>query len=616
MQLDGAPLGKLLRTVESGEIQLPDFQREWKWDDERIRSLLATVTLEYPLGVVMTLETGGEAQFKARPLAGTAVPADADPAQLLLDGQQRLTSLYQALLSRQPVRTSDVRGKEISRFYYIDIRGAVDPAGERDEAILSVPPDRVLRTDFNRGITLDLSSREKECERGFFPLNLVFNVKETFAWQTMFVQSTPDGLDLWPAFQEQVLQPVNRFSVPLVKLPKQTRNEAVCAVFEKVNTGGVVLNVFELLTATYAGNRAYKEESGAEFSLRADWARISGELGDACPVLKALESLDFLQALALIVSYRRRQDFLARNPHSRQAPPAVGCKRKDLLALPLNAYREHAQTVTGALAWAGEFLRTQHVFRPEDLPYRTQLAPLAAIRAILGERADTPEAQRKIVQWYWCGVFGELYGGTTESRIAKDVEQVTAWVDGGGEPDTVLEASFSAQRLRTMTSRLSAAYKGVFARLLARSCYDWRSGELITAETLVEDAVDFRQVFPKGWFERSSIKDERMTSVVNKTPLSAHTYRTVVTRSPAAYLEVLDRDPEMRGVWVDDRVESHLIDPKTLRAADFEAFYQDRSEQLLGLIEEAMGKLAAQDVAGPATATAEPPAGSSPGAAG
>lgn len=113
--LDSPSLQAVLNDVASGKIQLPDFQREWKWDDDRIRALLATVTLDYPLGVVMTLATGGEAQFKARPLAGTQVGADQVPEQLLLDGQQRLTSLYQALRADQPVATVDARGRRLER---------------------------------------------------------------------------------------------------------------------------------------------------------------------------------------------------------------------------------------------------------------------------------------------------------------------------------------------------------------------------------------------------------------------------------------------------------------------------------------------------------------------
>ena len=53
-------LGTMLTDVDTGKVQLPDFQREWKWDDPRIVSLLATITLGYPVGVIMMLETGGD----------------------------------------------------------------------------------------------------------------------------------------------------------------------------------------------------------------------------------------------------------------------------------------------------------------------------------------------------------------------------------------------------------------------------------------------------------------------------------------------------------------------------------------------------------------------------
>src|SRR5579859_2715922 len=91
-------LGDLLKDVAVGKVQLPDFQREWKWDDERIVSLLATVTLGHPMGVVMTLEAGGDGnRFKPRLLSGVDSTATGALEQLVLDGQQRLTSLFQAL---------------------------------------------------------------------------------------------------------------------------------------------------------------------------------------------------------------------------------------------------------------------------------------------------------------------------------------------------------------------------------------------------------------------------------------------------------------------------------------------------------------------------------------
>ena len=52
------PLSEYLEWTTAGHLQLPDFQREYKWDDERIRSLLVTVLRGHPMGAVMILETG------------------------------------------------------------------------------------------------------------------------------------------------------------------------------------------------------------------------------------------------------------------------------------------------------------------------------------------------------------------------------------------------------------------------------------------------------------------------------------------------------------------------------------------------------------------------------
>lgn len=62
-------ISTLLERANDGRIQLPDFQRGYKWGEERIRSLLATITLGNLLGVIMLLQTGSDqVRFKAKPL--------------------------------------------------------------------------------------------------------------------------------------------------------------------------------------------------------------------------------------------------------------------------------------------------------------------------------------------------------------------------------------------------------------------------------------------------------------------------------------------------------------------------------------------------------------------
>lgn len=102
-------LGELLKEIAQGKIQLPDFQRGWVWDDEHIQSLLVSIARSFPVGAVMLLENGGETRFKVRPVEGVdpAVVAKATVEKLILDGQQRLTSLTQVLMLDQPVQTRD-----------------------------------------------------------------------------------------------------------------------------------------------------------------------------------------------------------------------------------------------------------------------------------------------------------------------------------------------------------------------------------------------------------------------------------------------------------------------------------------------------------------------------
>jgi len=82
-------LHELLVNCNRGVLQLPDFQRSWVWDEERIRSLISSVSRAFPIGALMTLETGGEVDFKPRPVEGAPDSAlETRPHSLLLDGQQ------------------------------------------------------------------------------------------------------------------------------------------------------------------------------------------------------------------------------------------------------------------------------------------------------------------------------------------------------------------------------------------------------------------------------------------------------------------------------------------------------------------------------------------------
>lgn len=567
-------LQDLLKQVAAGTLQLPDFQRGWVWDDDHLRSLLASISTSFPIGAVMTLEAGNpHVRFQPRTVEGVRLQPPIEPERLILDGQQRLTSLYQALMLNEPVLTRDARGKEIRRWYYIDLNRALDPNGDREEAVVGVPPERVVKTDFGRQVLIDVSTPELEWEEGFLPVRLLFDVAGLFQWQHGYVRDSSDRIAQWPRVLDEVIQPFLTYQVPVIQLKKDTSKEAVCRVFEKVNTGGVPLSVFELLTATFAADH---------FSLRDDWDKRNQRLRSE-PVLNFRVDIsnDFLQAVTLLATYRRKQ---------RVPAAAVSAKRKDVLLLSREDYEELSEPVTRGYEKAARLLFGEKIFSAEDVPYRTQLVPLAAVMAELGDRADHDGVKAKLRQWLWCGILGELYGSATETRFAKDLPQLIAWVNGGDEPATVTEANFLPVRLRRLQSRQSAAYKGVHALVMQHGARDFRSGDVIDHQRYFDDRIEIHHIFPFDWCRKNGIPKELADSIVNKTAIAAATNRTISNLTPSRYLEKLQDQAHIDRPRMDDMLSSHLIDSEAMRGDDFHRFFTLRQQALLDLIEDAMRK--------------------------
>lgn len=601
-QTNPVDLYRLLDECHQGVIQLPDFQRSWVWDEDRIKSLIASISRAFPVGALMSLVTGGPVNFKPRPVEGAPAEARrAVPRSLLLDGQQRMTSLYQVTLRGQVVETVTPKRKKVRRWFYIDIRKALDMASDREDAIVSVPEDRMERKDFGRDITLDLSTPEKEYAALMYPVAQVF---EWDSWQDGFQEHWSGDQhvavrEAFKSFKKQVLENFKYYRVPVIELDSSTSKEAVCVVFEKVNTGGKPLDAFELVTATYAA-------SGHE--LRKDWYGDEGakgrhrRLADALRpadsddgILAGVGNTDFLQTVSLFYTRERRRE-AERGGKAGKELPAVSGNRQALLDLPLEAYKKYEDPVEKGFIRAAKFLHMLHIYRGYDLPYQSQIVPLAAILADIGEAWEHDANRAKLVQWYWNGVFGELYGSAVETRIARDFIEVPAWLTGGPEPSTVSETIFRADRLKTMRMRLSAAYKGVNSLLMKEGARDFRSGQKFDHTVFFGENVDIHHIFPQDWCKARGIKPAVYDSIINKTPLSFRTNRIIGGVAPSEYLARLEagreKTPPIAADKLDGYLRSHLIDPTLLRDNSFQAFMEARQRQLLGLIEAAMGKAA------------------------
>ena len=584
-----ASLNDLLREIKEGKIQLPDFQRGWVWDDDHIRDLLVSIARSFPIGAVMLLEAGGEVRFETRPVEGLEdrVPKDRAPEKLILDGQQRLTTLTQALALNEPVSTSTAKGKSIKRHYYFDIRKAVDMPHALDEAVVAVDERRQLRSNFGRDVDLDLSTTELECRQLHFPCSQVMSSDD---WEATLHRVAPEEFGTYMAFRSQVLAPFRGYQLPVIQLKKETSKEAVCLVFEKVNTGGVQLSVFELTTASYAAEG---------YNLRDDWfgSKVRSvasrkERLEEDPLLKGIEATEFLQAISLLHTHELRQADVASGKTGKQVRP-VSAKRSDVLQLPLAAWRQWADGLEVGFRFAARFLRKECFYARRELPYSTQLVPLAAVLTRLGDRWLEPRIYDKVARWFWSGVLGELYGGAVETRMANDYEELLRWFeDDDALPRTVRDANFQPERLNTLRSRLSAAYKAINVLVLREGSKDWFWKATIRELDADEIALDIHHIFPRDWCEKQGISRDRYDSILNKTPLSYKANRKFGGEAPSRYLPRIQQEKQVAisDAEMDALLASHALTPALLRQDAFDAFVEDRRMRLSRLVETAMGK--------------------------
>lgn len=577
-------LGQYLEWTRSGEIQLPDFQRGYKWEDERIRQLLVTVLRGHPMGAVMLLKTGNaQIRFKPRAIEGVSLAKGTEAKHLLLDGQQRLTSLTQALSGHGVVNTKDARGKLFDRRYFVHMETALSDSNRVDEAIISVPGDGVIRTNFGKDVVRDLSDADKQRVEGYFPLNLLYG--DYMSW----ILELSDR-DLGREFHSRFIKPAATYDIPAIVLDEGTDKAAVATVFEKVNIGGLPLNVFELLTAVFAGDADHYATTGADFRLNDDWRETQASWASQ-PVLSAVESTDFLQAVTMLTTRKRN---LA---DTSDRPPAISAKREDVLKLTLDDYLEWRDPLREAFSWAATFLADRHIFTHRDVPYPKQLVPLAAVRVVLGRDADLIAVSRRLARWYWCGVLGELYGSTIETQFVRDLEQVPGWAlnDNQPVPRTVQDASFSESRLHSLRTRNAAAYKGIAALILA-GARDWMEDKALDKIQYLDLAVDIHHIFPQKWCNDAEIDDEHRESIVNKTTISARTNRTIGGVAPSAYLSVIEDRAQVGADRLDELLASHQVPAEHLRRDDFEGFFEARRELLCQLVETAIGKPVQRDL--------------------
>lgn len=570
-------LADLVARIDRGDIQIPDFQRDYQWDEDRIRALLVTVLRGYPMGSLLALDTRNEPmRFRPRPLAG-APATGRDPGLLLLDGQQRLTSLYLALGGEGRVVTRDFRGKSVTRRYFVDVARAVEEDILPDEAVFATDECGRVTSHFGPALDVPLESPEAARRAGCIPVSALLTEDGA---EHLFAMATKTENAVLAAFNNRVLRTVAAYATPMIRLGRETMNAGVGTIFAQANSLGLQMDVVDLLTAVFASE-------DPDFHLAEHWRGIAKHL-HTYPALQGIDRQSFLSAVALYVTAHKGNT----NP---------GGQREDILQLTLAEYRDAAAVLQVTFREVGEFLAQRHIVGAAQVPYPKQIVPLAVILARLAQMPGALSTQAswdKLNQWFWCGVFGELYGSSSVSlRAARDVREVVDWVAGDTDsvPQTVRDAQFAESRLLSAGEE-SAIFRALYALLMARGARDWRTAKRFDRQTVEQLQPGFHRIFPAAWCARHRVDEVLADSVLNRTPMGKRTEVVVDGFGPDRYMARVQAKSLLDDSEFDTVLASHNVDVQLLRTARFADFLADRRRRFIGMVEHAMGKEVYRDV--------------------
>jgi hypothetical protein len=531
----------LLDNLDSGQLALPDFQRSFVWAPEATRELLVSMIRSFPAGALLLLQ-GGSSTFKARAVE-EAPPLQVAPANLVLDGQQRLTSLYQAIY-----------GVGQSRFF-LDI-GALISGAEVNDVV------RVFSTER----AAPFEHLEAQARALMMPLSAVRG-SGAGDWRDRVVDLRDDEdpsevRGLLRRVEATFIEPLVQYSFPVTILPGNTELEAVCTIFETLNRTGKPLTPFELISArAFAGG----------LSLYDYWASAR----DNFPILADfdVEPYYLLQVIALRLG--------------------LSAKRSSVLRMSADDIAGQWDDAVSDMASAVSLLRTQcGVPVSKWLPYRPMLIPLAAAwREVASATGPASGAMRaKLKRWFWSACFTGEYESSSATLAERDAPILKTWLLGGDEPPVVTQFTWNPERWRTITVKQQGLYRSTIALTLTEQPRDFHTGVPLTHETIEASKVDDHHVFPRGYLADVD-RGREIDSVLNHCLIDRATNIRIGKRAPSEYLAEIRA--ALGGELLDGVLGSQMLprgSESPLLSDDFDGFLAWRRDRLNEALTEHAGE--------------------------
>ena len=525
--------GDLINDTEKGIIKIPKFQRDFVWDVDKTAKLLDSILKGYPIGTFILWQTD-ERINNIKKIGNLELPdtPEGTKVQYVLDGQQRITSLFAAY-----------RGAEILR------PGKKKPTDYKD---IFVNLDRDVNDDDGQVITAGSKSKSGKS----IPLHDVLNFG-VGKWKELSDTFNEEELDLIDKYSKAF----GTYQFSTVVLRKEDIDSAI-EVFTRINTGGQTLTLFEIMSA-----KTYDEKQN--FDMQAKWKDFTEELKVKDIQYENVSSIVILNLISLVLTKE--------------------CKRKAILTLDkqkiINIWDEAIDSIKTSIDY---FRRIYRIPVSQLLPYDILLVPFAYF--FFQSKKERPEAdqQKCLEEFFWRMSLSYRYTSTTESKLAQDIKRIDQ-ICGGERPDYagIPVQLATPEDLINKDFRTGDSYcKAVLCLLAYQEPKDFQDNGKVLLDNSwlkISSSKNYHHFFPKKHLKDKGV--ENRNSLVNITLVSEHlNKRKIASRAPSDYI----RGFKDENNGINKTLNSHFIDLDGfgIESDDYGIFLQARAKRMFDELQE------------------------------
>lgn len=525
MALENVNVTEVLMRIESGEIALPDIQREFVWDNVQVRDLIASIYKKHPIGMILIWEIATEdipTEYIESNFQGGNI------RYLVIDGQQRLSSL---LFVKKGKLEKAGKARTIELYF--------NPL--KEEFQLGNPKIRNKPDWFNVTEVINEESLTKIVDRE--KLKETFNLEEEEIYKKVFSRLE--------AIKSIFLG--DRTSLPLYKIPSNFDYEEITDIFIKINSKGTRIRITELLLAL--------------LSLKLK-GKFKGEFRD---FLNELEGKDWnldasvvIRSLVAIAASQGRLRYF-KNIADKISPSdleSYWARTKESILHCLKILEENMG------------IRTLDI-----VPSQNVLVPLIYFLDKKQNRLSEDAAKKFIVFFLLASYWGR-YVGPTETRLDEDLKSIK---ETGVLNDLFKNIKDQVGRLFINEDDFIGKERNKKLLLFVVSKYfgaeDWFKGHKITTSDIQE-----HHIFPRSLLKKKGVEISLIDDVANIAFLTEKANKTISNKEPVQYFieEKIDEEklkrqfvPMERELWALDRYEEFLLQRRKLVVEGVNRFLTD-----------------------------------------